>query len=452
MHLLIVGTGYVGLVSGACFAEMGHHVVCLDIDKEKIRLLQEGVIPIFEPGLEELIRRNQQAGRLHFTCNYQEAVFHSQVCFLAVPTPSTESGACDISYVLSAAREIARHMDGYKLIVAKSTVPVGTCFAIKEAMQDILDARSCPYEFDVVSNPEFLKEGTAVLDCMKPDRIVLGCENDRSSAIMKEIYSSFTLNHDRILLMDTLSAEMTKYAANAMLATRISFMNELAGICEKLGANIHNVRIGIGSDSRIGYHFLYAGAGFGGSCFPKDVHALSSQAKEAGAKSQILDAVAIVNSEQKRVLGKKIKEHFTSFGGLSNKTIAIWGLSFKPDTDDIREAPAFTLIQELLEENAILRLYDPVAMPNAKKQLQKHPNIHFCEDEYDAANNADAIALVTEWKQFRFVNFDKLAKTMRHKALFDGRNQYKPQEIKAKGFHYFGIGIPDPIAQEEALL
>jgi UDPglucose 6-dehydrogenase len=443
MHLLIVGTGYVGLVSGACFAEMGHHVVCLDIDKEKIQNLQNGILPIFEPGLEELIRRNVQAGRLTFTCDYKKGVADCTVCFLAVPTPSDEDGSCDISYVLAAAKQIAKEMTGYRVIVTKSTVPVGSGYQIKKLMQEELDARGIQADFDIVSNPEFLKEGSAVQDCMKPDRIVLGVENARSASIMKEIYSAFTLNHDRIIVMDLLSSEMTKYAANAMLATRISFMNELAGICEKVGANINDVRIGIGSDSRIGYHFLYAGPGFGGSCFPKDIRAFCASAKQVGAETDLLQAVTHINTRQKKVLGKRILGFFET---LENKTIAIWGLSFKPNTDDMREAPSLTLIEDLLASGANLRLFDPIAMTNAKKILKEHPRITFCEDEYEAANGADAIALVTEWKQFRYVDFDRIVKTMKGKAFFDGRNQYKPLEMKAKGFVYFGIGIPQ---QEE---
>ncbi len=437
MNILIIGTGYVGLVTGSCFAEMGHHVICLDIDNKKIEDLQNGIIPIFEPGLEEMVKRNVAAGRLSFTTDYKKGIEESLVCFIAVPTPADEDGSCDLTYVISAAKEIGKYMTDYRVIVNKSTVPVGSAAKVKEA---IGNAQARPIPFDVVSNPEFLKEGCALADCMKPDRIILGVESKQALIIMKEIYSAFTLNHDRILFMDIPSAEMTKYAANAMLACRISFMNELAGLCEKLGANINDVRIGIGSDHRIGYHFLYAGIGFGGSCFPKDIRALESMGTQSGYSMPILEAIGTVNKRQKKVLGQKITSHFQ--GSVSGKTIAIWGLSFKPDTDDIREAPALQLIEELLAQGALLRLYDPVSMEKTHAYLKPHPSIHFCENEYDAAQGADAIALVTEWKQFRFVDFEKILKEMQGKAFFDGRNQYKKQEMQAKGFHYYGIGVP----------
>ncbi len=435
MNLLMIGTGYVGLVTGACFAEMGHHVICLDIDREKIERLKNGEIPIFEPGLEELIKRNVSAGRLQFTSDYAEGVKHSLVCFLAVPTPSDEKGSCDLSHVLLAIEQIAEQMDGYRLIVNKSTVPVGSAEKVKQLIGSLQN-----HPFDVVSNPEFLKEGSAVNDCMKPDRVVIGTDNPKAAELMKELYSPFTLNHDRILLMDIPSAEMTKYAANAMLATRISFMNELAGLCEKLGANINDVRVGIGSDTRIGYQFLYAGIGYGGSCFPKDIRALRSMAEAVNYPTPILEAVNTINEAQKRLLSKKISLYF---GNPSGKTIAIWGLAFKPNTDDMREAPSLQLIQELLSQGAILRLYDPVSMSKAQKTLPSHPNLYWCQDEYDAAQGADGIALVTEWKQFRFVDFATILNSMAGKGFFDGRNQYKPHEMQAKGFDYFGIGIPN---------
>lgn len=434
MNLLIIGTGYVGLVTGACFAEMGHHVICLDIDQEKIQRLKKGVIPIFEPGLEELVKRNVSACRLHFTSDYAEGVKNSLVCFLAVPTPSDENGSCDLSHLLFAVQQIAEQMDGYRLIVNKSTVPVGSAKKVKKLIGSLQN-----HPFDVVSNPEFLKEGSAVNDCMKPDRVVIGTDNPKAAALMKELYSPFTLNRDRILFMDTPSAEMTKYAANAMLATRISFMNELAGLCEKLGANINDVRVGIGSDMRIGYQFLYAGIGYGGSCFPKDIRALRSMAAAFDYPTPILEAVDTINEAQKRLLSKKISLYF---GNPSGKTIAIWGLAFKPNTDDMREAPSLQLIEELLHQGAILRLYDPVSMSKARQTLPPHPNLHWCQDEYDAAKGADGIALVTEWKQFRFVDFATILNNMAGKGFFDGRNQYKPHEMQAKGFHYFGIGIP----------
>jgi UDPglucose 6-dehydrogenase len=432
MNLLVIGTGYVGLVTGACLSDMGHQVICLDIDVDKIAALQKGSVPIYEPGLEEIVQRNISAGRLKFTTDYTSSVQNSKVCFIAVPTPSKEDGSCNLSYVLQAARSVAESMIEPMVIVTKSTVPVGTAQKIRQTVEEYTKI-----SFDVVSNPEFLKEGAAVADCMKPDRIILGVESAHGASVMKELYSAFTINHDRILIMDTSSAEMTKYVANAMLATRISFMNEMAGLCEKLGANIQQVRIGIGSDQRIGYHFLYAGAGYGGSCFPKDIRALQAMAREAHYEAPLLLAIESINEKQKKLLAKKMNIHF---GSVSKKTIAIWGLAFKPDTDDLREAPALKLIEELLQQGAHVRLYDPVAMPKAQKLLT-HPNITWCRDEYHAAEGSDGIALVTEWKQFRFVDLDTIANSMKGKIFFDGRNQYKKDEMKAKGFQYYGIGV-----------
>lgn len=434
MNLLIIGTGYVGLVTGVCFAEMGHQVICLDIDEKKIATLKQGVPTIYEPGLEEMMKRNIAAGRLKFTTSYREGVHSSKACFLAVPTPSSEDGSCNISYVLEAARSVAQEMIEPLVIVTKSTVPVGTAKKIRETIEH----SQKKFPFEVVSNPEFLKEGAAITDCMKPDRIVLGVESPQAEQVMREIYAAFSVSRDKILVMDPASAEMTKYVANAMLATRISFMNEIAGLCEKLGANIHHVRMGIGSDQRIGYHFLYSGVGYGGSCFPKDIRALQAMARNAGYDAPILEAVESINEKQKRVLAQKLRHYF---GDLKHKTIAIWGLAFKPDTDDLREAPALKLIEELLEHDVHLRLFDPVAMPKAQTFLS-HPRITWCIDEYHAAEGSDAIALVTDWKQFRYLEFDQLLQKMKGKALFDGRNQYKKDEMKAKGFHYFGIGVP----------
>ncbi|MBI2743196.1 MAG: UDP-glucose/GDP-mannose dehydrogenase family protein [Chlamydiales bacterium] len=452
MQLLIIGTGYVGLVTGACFAEMGHHVTCLDIDQEKIDQLKNGNVPIFEPGLTELVLRNQAAGRLIFTTDYAEAVNSSSVCFIAVPTPSAADGSCEISYILQAASEVARQMQEDKVIVTKSTAPPGTAHAVKRCIREILDKRGVDLNFDLVSNPEFLKEGCAVSDCMKPDRIILGVENSHAEKVMREIYSSFTWNHDRFISMDLLSAEMTKYAANAMLATRISFMNELSRLCESIGANIHSVRVGIGSDVRIGYQFLYAGIGYGGSCFPKDLRALIASGQKAGCEMSLVQAVEEINERQKMLLGSKILSYFATQGGVKNKTIALWGLSFKPDTDDIREAPSLVLIQQLSEAGAKLRLYDPIAMSAMKKAVKDQSNITWCSDEYQAAEGADAIALLTEWKQFRVVNFEQLLTKMRGKGFFDGRNQYKSQEMLERGFDYFGIGIPQPTTQEACSL
>jgi UDPglucose 6-dehydrogenase len=439
MHILMIGTGYVGLVTASCLAEMGHSVICLDIDVDKIENLRKGTIPFFEPGLKELVDRNTRAGRLHFTTSYAEGVSQALVCFIAVPTPSQTGGSCDLSYVKAAARSIGEQMDGYRLIVNKSTVPVGTADEVSQTIAEVLAERNCSFPFDVVSNPEFLKEGSAIQDCMKPDRVILGVETPKALDLMREIYSAFTLNHDRILTMDVRSAEMTKYAANAMLATRISFMNELSVLCERVGANIHNVRIGIGSDMRIGYQFLYAGIGYGGSCFPKDIQALKSTAEQMGIDMPLLEAVDTINRRQRQLFIEKITFHYAPQGGIRGKTLAIWGLSFKPDTDDMRDAPSLTIIEALLSQGAHLRLYDPVATPIARKILSS-PQITFCSDEYEAADRSDGIILVTEWKQFRFVDFDSICEKLKQRVFFDGRNQYKAKEMHAKGFHYYCIG------------
>lgn len=443
MFILIVGTGYVGLVTGTCFAEMGHFVTCLDIDAKKIDNLNAGMIPIYEPGLAEMVHRNVQQKRLKFTTDYPSGVKESTVCFIAVPTPPKEDGTCNTEYVQAAALQIASYLNEYKIIINKSTVPVGTANLVSQVIQQELDRRGVTIPFDVVSNPEFLKEGAAIQDCLKPDRIILGIDSNRPLSLLKDIYAPFTLSHDRILIMDILSAEMTKYAANAMLAARISFMNEIAMICKKVGANVNEVRKGIGSDLRIGYSFLYPGVGYGGSCFPKDVQALIQVAEQSGIDPKLLKAIDAVNCEQKTVLGKTIATYFQCKGGLQNKTIAVWGLSFKPDTDDLREAPSLQLIEQLSSQGATLRLFDPVAMPNAKKLLQRHTNLIWCDNEFDAAEGADGIALVTEWKQFRLVDFQTLKKIMKRAVLFDGRNQYKPADIQNKGFDYLGIGLPD---------
>jgi len=440
MQILIVGTGYVGLVTGACFAEMGHTVTCLDIDADKIKLLAAGTVPIYEPGLEEIVKRNIKQRRLFFTTDYQKGVASALVCFIAVPTPSQENGACDTSYVESAARQIGIYMTSYRIIVNKSTVPVGTASRVAAVIREVTDV-----PFDIVSNPEFLKEGAAVQDCLKPDRIIIGADHPKPTAVLKELYSAFTLNHERILCMDTLSAEMTKYAANAMLATRISFMNEIADICKQVGANVNEVRKGIGSDTRIGYSFLYPGVGYGGSCFPKDIRALIATARGVGVEPLLLEAADSVNTRQKKLLGQKMIRYFSQKGGLKGKIIAVWGLSFKPDTDDMREAPSLVFIEELIKQGALLRLFDPVAMPNARKLLNGLPNISWCTDEFDAAKGADAIALLTEWKQFRLVDFKPIRNQMRGTAFFDGRNQYKPLDMKDKGFDYISIGVPDQL-------
>ena len=440
MNILVVGVGYVGLVTGTCFAEMGHHVTCLDIDKEKINKLEKGIVPFYEPGLEELIRRNVLANRLVFTSCYSPFVAQADICIIATGTPSSTDGSADTSQVEAAAEQIAHHLSDYTLIVNKSTVPVGTARTLSGLIQATLDTIDSPATFDIVSNPEFLKEGTAIDDCMKPDRIIIGSDSEKATHIMRELYAGFTFNHDRILFMDLASAELTKYASNAMLATRISFMNELSGICERYGANIHNVRIGMSADARIGYHFLYAGAGYGGSCFPKDIRALQAMAQKNHYSTPLLEAVETINQRQKQVIFKKIQSHFTK--GLSGKTIAIWGLAFKPNTDDMREAPALTLIPSLLEEGAKLKLFDPIATDNAKKIIPPSAQIQYCISEYHAAEKADAIVLMTEWKQFRFVNLKNIRAKMRGNGFFDGRNQYKQKEMALRGFKYYGIGIP----------
>jgi UDPglucose 6-dehydrogenase len=441
MNILVIGTGYVGLVSGTCLAEMGHHVICLDINEEKIGKLRQGIIPIYEPSLEEMIKRNIKAHRLSFTASYPEAIASSSVCLICVDTPVSREGQADMSSVESVALSIGEHINDYKVIVNKSTVPVGSVDLVATIIHSSLEKRKLAISFDVVSNPEFLKEGNAVNDFMKPDRIIIGTTSPQAAAIMKEIYAPFMLSHERLIIMDPYSAEMTKYAANAMLATRISFMNELAGLCELTGADINKVRKGIGADKRIGYSFLYPGPGFGGSCFPKDIRALRSYAQSLGYEMSIITAVETVNKRQKTVLGKKIAAYFADRGGLTDKVIAILGLAFKPDTDDMREAASLTLIAQLLQAGAHVRLYDPIAMTNAKTLLPDSEQIIWCEDELDAADGADALVLVTEWKQFRFLDFAKILPKMKGRVFFDGRNQYNPHDIAKKGLDYICIGL-----------
>jgi len=448
MKLLIIGTGYVGLVSGACLAEMGHHVVCLDINQKKIDSLNSGHIPIYEPGLEEIVKRNVKAHRLAFTTDYPSNVQASQVCFVAVDTPVTNDGHAEMRYVHAVVRSIAEHMQEYTVIVLKSTVPVGTSQQVAQIIREVQTQRSVSIPFDLVSNPEFLKEGNAVNDFMKPDRVIIGCESEQAIEIMRGIYHPFMLSHERLIIMDNASAEMTKYAANAMLATRISFMNELAGLCELTGADINKVRKGIGSDKRIGYSFLYAGPGFGGSCFPKDIRALQATGTELGYPLSMIQAVQDVNARQKKVLGKKIGNYYASRNGIKGKTIGILGLSFKPDTDDMREASSLVLIQDLLSHGCKLRLYDPVAMENAKKLLTDHSTLTWCQDEQEVATGADALVLVTEWKQFRFLDFATLLSVMNGNVFFDGRNQYNPHDMVKCGFDYIGIGQAPVYAQE----
>lgn len=453
MKLLIIGTGYVGLVAGTCFAEMGHHVTCLDINEDKIKKLNLGIIPIYEPGLEEMVKRNIKAGRLVFTTDYAVGMSEAEVCFLAVDTPIGKDGHADLSYIESACRSVGQHVRNNLILVIKSTVPMGTSQLVSQILAEEIEARQLDIKFSVVSNPEFLKEGSAVNDFMRPDRVIIGTNSAQVAFTMREIYSPFMLNHDRFIVMDIASAELTKYAANAMLATRISFMNELAGLCELTGANIQQVRKGIGSDKRIGYSFLYAGPGFGGSCLPKDIRALKNHARTLGYEMSIVDAVEAVNQRQKQRLGQKISEYFHDRAGIASKTFAILGLSFKPDTDDMREAPSLVLINYLLKEGAYLRLYDPIAMENAKKYLPASLKIAWCENELDAARGADAIVLVTEWKQFRFLDFEQVLGHMKGRAFFDGRNQYSPEDMSRKGFDYFSIGQePAKASEEEGVL
>lgn len=449
MHILVIGVGYVGLVTGTCFAEMGYHVTCLDINPIRISLLKEGRIPIYEPGLEEMVKRNIKSGRLTFTTDYSTSVPKADVCFIAVDTPLGTNGAANLSQVKAVALSLGRFLTRYSVIVMKSTVPVGTTAYVAELIEEALQERRLCLEFDVVFNPEFLKEGNAVQDFMKPNRIVIGVQNNRTAAFMKELYSPFMLNHERLLVMDLASAELAKYAANAMLATRISFMNEMALLCEKVGADVNRVRKAIGADERIGHQFLYPGVGFGGSCFPKDIQALIHQAESEELELSILKAVYQVNQRQKQVIGVRLKSYFGEKGGLQGKTIGILGLSFKPDTDDIRDAPALVLIEELLAQSVHLRLFDPIAMPNAQALLGRSPLIKWCQNELETAEGADAIVLMTEWKQFRFLNVQALLARMKGQAFFDGRNQYQPEEMARKGFDYFSIGRQPVYALEE---
>jgi UDPglucose 6-dehydrogenase len=441
MRVLIIGTGYVGLVTGACLAEVGHEVLCLDIDAEKIDSLKQGVIPIYEPLLGELVQTNLIKQKLQFTTCYETGLHHADIILIAVATPSRFDGTADLSYIQAAAVSIAKAMKEPRVLAIKSTVPPGTSQMLIELIEQTLASQGKSIQFDLISNPEFLREGCAVHDCMHPERIIIGSNNSAIKSTIQTLYAPFNMSENQLIFMDLASAEMTKYAANAMLAARISFMNELSGLCEKLGANIEHVRVGIGSDSRIGPQFLCAGVGFGGSCFPKDIRALKAKAREVGYTTPILNAIEEVNNSQKKILGEKIKRYFAPFGGLTGKTIAIWGLSFKPNTDDIREAPALELIKELRDLGATLRLFDPAAMSNAQNVLVPDKQIQWCYDEYDASLGADAIALLTEWKQFKTANLQKVLASMNGKALFDGRNQYLPQEMNKYGFDYFAIGI-----------
>jgi len=438
MKITVIGAGYVGLVSGACLAEMGNHVVCLDVDPRKIEVLNNGGIPIHEPGLDKVVQRNAAAGRLQFTTDISVAVAHGTLQFIAVGTPPDEDGSADLQYVLAAARNIGRLMTDYKLVIDKSTVPVGTADKVKAAIQAELDARGVVLEFSVASNPEFLKEGAAVDDFMKPDRIVVGAEGERAIDLLRAVYAPFQRNRDKLVIMDVRSAELTKYAANAMLATRISFMNELALLAESLGADIELVRQGIGSDPRIGYHFLYAGCGYGGSCFPKDVKALIRTAAETGRDLKVLQAVEDANDAQKQVLVEKIVKRFGA--DLTGRRFAVWGLAFKPNTDDMREASARVLIGELLARGAKVTAYDPVAITEARRIFGDEPRISYAENPDAALEGADALAIVTEWKEFRSPDFARIAKTLKTPVIFDGRNLYEPKDVRDAGIDYQPIG------------
>lgn len=437
MKVTIVGSGYVGLVTGACFSEVGINVVCVDIDSKKIDNLNNGIIPIYEPGLEEMIARNMKKGRLSFTTNISEALVGSEVVFISVGTPPDEDGSADLKYVLAVARNCGKNINDYLLVVTKSTVPVGTSIKVKNAIQEELKKRNVDIPFDVASNPEFLKEGAAIADFLKPDRIVIGLDSPRAEDLMRSLYKPFTMNGHPVIFMDIVSAEMTKYAANAMLATKISFINDIANLCELVGADINWVRKGIGSDSRIGTKFIYPGIGYGGSCFPKDVQALIRTGNEYDYQLRILKAVEEVNNDQKLIIFNKINTFFC--GDLSGKTIAIWGLSFKPQTDDMREAPALIVIKKLLDAGAKAKVYDPVAMKEAKHHFGD--TVSYYEDQYETLIDADCLAILTEWPEFKFPNFKIIQKLLSNPVVFDGRNIYDKDEMKESGFNYFCIGV-----------
>lgn len=451
----MIGTGYVGLVSGACFADVGNTVLCLDIDERKIAMLKAGRLPIFEPGLDALVAQNTAAGRMAFTASYDEAVVHADVIFLCVGTPPDEDGRADLGHVLSAARNIGQRMQRPTILVNKSTIPVGTAEQVKSVVAGELDARGVRIDFSVVSNPEFLKEGAAIEDFMRPDRIVVGSDSPQATKLMRHLYAPFSRNHEKLVEMDVRSAELTKYGANAMLATRISFMNELANLAETLGADIEQVRRGIGSDPRIGPDFLYAGLGYGGSCFPKDIRALLKTSADHGQNLRILDAIETVNASQKNILFRKISQFFGGIDKLAGKTIALWGLSFKPNTDDVRGAPSLALIGELFAANCRVQAYDPVAAHAARQVLAREHGEARCQEllglvksAVAAVEDADVLAIATEWKEFRSPDFSFLAATLRHRAIFDGRNLYDPEFVASFGLAYHGIGRPVPVGQQ----
>ena len=438
MHVAIFGTGYVGLVTGTCLAEIGHEVVCVDVDADKVARLDRGEIPIYEPGLEPMVRANHAAGRLRFTTDAASAVAHGEIQFIAVGTPPDEDGSADLQYVLAVARTIGEHLDRAAVVVNKSTVPVGTADKVRAAIDRALDARGVAWPVDVVSNPEFLKEGAAVSDCMRPDRIVIGSDNPAAVEKLRRLYAPFIRNHDRIVAMDVRSAELTKYAANAMLATKISFMNEIACIAEQVGADVEMVRQGIGSDPRIGWHFIYPGAGYGGSCFPKDVQALARTAQQHGCASRVLDAVEAVNEAQKGHLFELVSRHYG--GDVAGRTFAVWGLAFKPNTDDMRQASSRRLLQQLWDAGAKVRAYDPEATAEARRVFGERADLVLCDSAQEALEGADALVVVTEWKQFRSPDFANLRASLADGVVFDGRNLYQPSEAEEAGIAYYGIG------------
>ena len=443
MRITIFGSGYVGLVTGACLADAGNQVVCVDVDERKIAMLKRGEVPIHEPGLDAVVKRNFDAGRLSFTTNAKEGVDHGQFQLIAVGTPPDEDGSADLRYVLAVARTIGQHMTEYKVVITKSTVPVGTADKVRAEVARSLAERKASIEYDTVSNPEFLKEGAAIADFMKPDRVVVGTDSERAADLMRALYEPFTRNRDRMIVMDVRSSELTKYAANAMLATKISFMNELANLAESFGADIEAVRVGIGSDPRIGYAFIYPGVGYGGSCFPKDVQALKRSADEVGYEASILTAVEDVNNRQKTVLFNKIKKHF---GNLKGKTIALWGLAFKPNTDDMREAASRVLMEALWEAGATVRAYDPVAMPECRRIYGERADLVLCKASPETIKGADALAIVTEWQEFRSPDFDYIKSTLRTPVIFDGRNLYDPAHMQRVGLEYHAIGRPKAVS------
>jgi UDPglucose 6-dehydrogenase len=445
MRLTIFGSGYVGLVTGACLAEAGNTVLCVDVDERKVAMLQRGESPIFEPGLEDMLRRNLAAKRISFTTDPVEGVKHGLFQFIAVGTPPDEDGSADLRYVLAVAESIGRNLSEYRIVVTKSTVPVGTADRVKQKIDETLHARGAQVEFDVVSNPEFLKEGAAIGDFMKPDRIIVGTDNPRTAELLKALYDPFTRSRERMIIMDVRSAELTKYAANAMLATKISFMNELANLAERLGADIERVRLGIGADPRIGYHFIYPGCGYGGSCFPKDVRALARSAATQSFNAELLNAVEAVNGKQKQVVFDKIRRYFG--GRLSGRTLALWGLAFKPNTDDMREAPSRTLMEALWAAGARVRAYDPVATHEVQRIYGNRDDLEIVENSSDALQGADALAIMTEWQEFRSPDFELIKNRLSHPAIFDGRNLYDPSFVNRFGLQYYAVGRGDRLAE-----